>query len=410
MELQKDIVIVGGSAAGVQAARAVAEAGQGQRAMVITAEQRLPYKRTKVSKKFAAGFERDAFALQDQAWWREHGFDLRLGARATELDPAAHTLTLDSGQVVRWERLVLATGATPNRLALDDDVAAHEMVHYAHNIAQVETLRAAAARDTVRSALVVGMGAMGVEVAEQLRRLGKEVTLTGDTPAPLADELNLPGRQRLTGLLGQNGVRLRCGQMVHSVERTEENTAESGLTVTWEGADQGQTFDLVAFCIGTCPRVGLARRAGLSVGRGVEVDGCLRTSHPDIFAAGDAAQHRSGRVTYLWRHATEQGRVAGLNALGGGETYRYVPFRLKVKVFGGYFFALDRPAAADLRRYEVVETNQGQRYLCAYYLDGRLRGLIMMDDEPNQKRYNQAVGERWDRPRFEREFGVNPYA
>jgi 3-phenylpropionate/trans-cinnamate dioxygenase ferredoxin reductase component len=405
LELQRDIVIVGGSAAGVQAARAVAEAGQGQRAMVITAEQRLPYKRTKVSKKFAAGFERDAFALQDQAWWKEHGFELRLGTRVTKLDPAAHTLTLDNGDVVRWERLVLATGATPNRLALDDGVAATDaQVHYAHNIAQVETLRAAAARDTVRSALVVGMGAMGVEVAEQLRHLGKEVTLAGDTPAPLADELNLPGQQRLTALLGQNGVRLRCGQVVRSVERTEE----SGLTVTFKGADQGQTFDLVAFCIGTRPRVGLARRAGLSVGRGVEVDGCLRTSHPDIFAAGDAAQHRnrSGRVTYLWRHAMEQGRVAGLNALGGGETYRYVPFRLKVKVFGGYFFALDRPAPADLDRYEVVETNQGQRHLCAYYLDGRLRGLIMVDDEPNQKRYNLAVGEGWDRPRFEREFGL----
>ena len=371
--------------------------------MLISAELRLPYKRTKVSKKFAAGFERDAFALQDEAWWRHHGFDLRLGARAVALDPHAHSLDLAHGQRLTWDRLVLAVGATANQLPLDDETAASSRVHHAHDISQVEALRAAAAEQDVRTTLVVGAGAMGVEVAEQLRRMGKKVTLTGDTPAPLAEELNLTAQERLASVLAQNGLGLRCDTLVKDVTLAQEG----GLNVRFQGPDKSEArrFDLVVLCMGTRLRVGLARRAGLAVERGVKVDANLRTSCADIFAAGDIAQHPDGRVTYLWRHAMEQGRVAGLNALGGEQRHRHVPFRLKVKVFDHYFFALDRPAPEDLDRHDVVEVRDGPRYLCAYYLEGRLKGLVMMDDEQNQKRYNQAVGEGWSRKKLEEVFG-----
>lgn len=399
MTEHKDIVIVGGSAAGVEAARAVASAGEGSSAMVISAEQRLPYKRTKVSKAFAAGFEQDAFALQEEPWWRDQGFDLRLGVRALSLDPEGRTLDLDDGSRMSWERLVLATGAEAFRLPLAEDVARSGAVHYAHDIAQVEALRGKAAPDAVRSVLVVGMGAMGVEVAEQLKRMGKEVTLAGDTGAVLEQELNAPAQALLAGQLQQNGVRLRIGETVCQVER-----AGQGLRVGFQGSQEEQVYDLVVFCIGTRLRTGLAQAAGLTVDRGVVVDQELRTSSPPIFAAGDAAQQPDGRVTYLWRHAMEQGRIAGLNAMGAAERYTFAPFRLKVKVFGSYYFALDRPAPADEERYEVAESRDGGRYLCAYYLGQRLSGLVMVNDPDNQKRYNLAVVEGWDRRRFEAEF------
>jgi len=362
--------------------------------MLVTAEQRLPYKRTKVSKKFAAGFERDAFALAEADWWRDvAGFDLRLGTRAVELDPKGRTLTLDNGETVRWTRLILATGAEARRLTMDEGAA--ERVHHAHDIAQVEALRAAALAQEARTALVVGTGAMGVEVAEQLRKMGLEVTLTGDSRAPLAEDLNRPAQLRLVRLLEDNGVRLRCGELVRGVELADDEA----LTVAWDSGRR--SFDLVASCVGTRLRVGLARRAGLQVEQGVVVDRQLRTSCPEIFAAGDAAQHPDGRITYLWRHAMHQGRVAGLNALGGNERYTYEPFRLKVKVFGHYFFAMDRP---DPTGHEAAEVDDGQRYVCAYYREGRLTGLIMIDDEANQKAYNQAVVEGWERSRVEETF------
>jgi NAD(P)H-nitrite reductase large subunit len=264
----------------------------------------------------------------------------------------------------------------------------------------VEALRAAALDQQMRTALVVGSGAMGVEVAEQLRVMGLEVTLTDQSEAPLAEELNRTAQQRLARLMEQNGVRLRCGNPVRGVELTDGGE----LAVAWKTG--GSVFDLVASCAGTVLRVGLAQRAGLEVKDGIVVNDQLRTSRPEILAAGDAAQHPDGSVTNLWRHAKEQGRVAGLNALGGSERYTYKPFRLKVKVFGHYFFALNRPKANDEGAYEVGVVDNEKRYVCAYYRQGRLAGLVMIDDEGNQKAYNKAVVEKWERARVEQAFGL----
>jgi 3-phenylpropionate/trans-cinnamate dioxygenase ferredoxin reductase component len=396
----KQIVIIGASAAGVSAAEAVVEAGGGRAVglLLIGAEQRLPYKRTKVSKTFAAGFEPEAFALRERAWFAEHGVKLASGRTVTAIDIEGHTLRLDDNKEVAWERLVLATGAESNRLGLDEEV--DEAVHQAHDIAGVEALRRSALG--AQTALVVGMGVMGVEVAEQLARMGKQVTLVGDSAELMSGELNAPARRRLAGLLEQSGVRLRYEASVERVERVGVG-AGAGLRVVLEGGSV-ERVDMAVSCIGMRPNTALARAAGLSVERGVVVDAQLRTSHPDVYAAGDLAQHPDGRVTHLWRHALHQGRVAGGNAAGGAEGYAFVPFRLKCEVFGGYFFSLGLPAAAELQRYEVVEHAGAARYLCGYYREGRLAGLVMCDDKANQRAYNQAVVEGWQRGVFERAF------
>ena len=171
-------------------------------------------------------------------------------------------------------------------------------------------------------------------------------------------------------------------------------------------ARSGRTdsFDLVAYGTGVEPDIDLAVAAGLDSERGVLVDEQLRTSHPTIFAAGDVAQHRDGRLTHLWRQAEEQGRVAGLNAAGGAESYRFVPFRLKCEIFDHYFFSVGRPTPEEVEAYEVVECTDGTRYLCAYYREGALAGLVMIGDKDRQKQYLRAVVERWSRLRFEAEF------
>ncbi len=121
-------------------------------------------------------------------------------------------------------------------------------------------------------------------------------------------------------------------------------------------------------------------------------------------AAGDVAEHGGGRLTHLWRHAQHQGRVAGINAAGGAATYELVPFRVKCKLFDQYFFALRRPGPGQLDPLEVVEHTSDHRYLCSYYREGRLVGLIMVNDEARQRQYNLAVVEAWERRTFERAF------
>ncbi len=391
---QQRIVIVGGSAAGQSAAEALVERGHRGPVTLITAEDRAPYQRTKVSKSFAAGFARDAFALVEPGWYERHRIELLVGRTVAAIDRAGHRIELDDGARLAWERLVLATGAEPRRLPLPDDVAG--LVHHAHDVTQIEAIAAHARR--AETALVVGMGVLGAEVAEQLARLGKRVTLAGDSSAVMQGELNEPAAKMLRETFVDNGVELAFDDRVCSIARAGAEQLRVELA-----AAGSRSFDMVVCCIGTQLRTELARAAGLRVETGVVVDHQLRTSDPEILAAGDVAQHSGGRLTHLWRHALHQGAVAGANAAGADERYRLEPFRLKCKLFDRYFFSLGRPAPADEASYEVVEerSDDGGRYRCCYYREGRVAGIVMCNDEPRQKLYNQAVVERWERARVE---------
>ena len=363
--------------------------------LLVDAEDRIPYKRTKVSKSFAAGFQRDAFCLAEEPRYRDDGLALLTGRRAIHLDPQAHTLMLDNGRRIGWEKIILATGTTPRRLDVARDVL--ERIHFPVTAAAAEALREEALRS--QTALVIGMGVLGVEVADQLVRMGKKVTVAGNRSVLMPDELNTVASGRLERVLLDAGVELLYETQVNDIQ-----VSDSGYDVSFSGPVPDRSFDLVVCGIGVEPNTALAARAGLEVDRGIRVNHQLQTSHPDVLAAGDVAQHPDGRVTHLWRHAEHQGRVAGRNAAGAGESYRFVPFRLKCSILDSYFFSVGRPAPESLSEYEVVEHTSGARYLCSYYRDSHLEGLIMLNDEDRRSDYLQAVVEKWPRKRFESTF------
>lgn len=390
-----DIAIVGGCAAGCAAASAIQEHTGGRRVVLIDEESRLPYKRTKVSKSFATGFSRDEFRLEEESWYRNNGVELCTGHRVLDIFPENHTVTLDDGRQLQWDSLILATGARARRPAFDPAIV--ERLHFPITAAAVERMRTEAM--DIQHALVVGMGVLGVEVVDQLRRMGKKVTFLGRGGTVMPRELNETGFRRMEEILRAQDVELIFHEEVASVALDGDR-----FVVTMNRSGGMRTFDLIVYCTGVEPNIDLAVSAGLDSQRGVLVDERLRTSHPNIFAAGDVAQHRDGRVTHLWRQAEQQGRIAGLNATGGAEPYRFVPFRLKCEIFDHYFFSVGRPNPEEVEAYDIVEHTDGGRYLCSYYRGDVLDGLIMIGDKDRQKQYLRAVVEGWPRPRFEAEF------
>ena len=390
-----DVAIVGGCAAGFAAASAIRERGDDRRIVLIDEEGRLPYKRTKVSKSFAAGFARDDFRLEEATWYRDNGVELLTGRRVRRIVPKGRAVLLDDGRSIGWDALILATGARPRRPTFDREII--ERLHFPTTARAAERLRIEATG--AESALVVGMGVLGVEVVDQLWRMGKRVTLLGRGGTVMPRELNETGFRRMEEILRAGDVELIFHEEVAEIALDGDR-----LLVTRARSGGMRAFDLVVYATGVEPETDLASAAGLNCERGVLVDERLRTSHPAILAAGDVAQHPGGRITHLWRQAVQQGRIAGLNAAGGAEPYRFVPFRLKCEIFDHYFFSVGRPAPDEVDSYEVAERTDGTRYLCAYYRAGVLAGLIMIGDKDRQKRYLQAVVEGWSRLRFEEEF------
>jgi len=290
--------------------------------------------------------------------------------------------------------------------------------------AQVESLRAALVG--AGRVAVVGSGVLGVEVAEQVRRLGLEVVLVGCHGRLMHRQLNEPAADRLADLMRSEGVELSLGERVGTAERRDHGGFALGLR------QESLEADVLIFCVGVRPRTELAVRSGLAVDHGILVDRALRTSHAAVFAAGDAAQHPDGSVTHLWHAAQHQGTLAARSAVGRDVRHDNPPFRLKCEVFGQYFFsmnvppgafgddALDRaaealPAVTPAARpapsagssgearteapegLEREEQARGPLYRCLYYRGDRLFGVIMVNDRERARRYEAAVREGWPR-------------
>jgi NAD(P)H-nitrite reductase large subunit len=382
-----DIVIVGNGIAGFSAATAARAQAPERSVLLIGEEDRLPYKRTKLSKSIAAGFSRDAFLLEPEAWYREHNIDLMVGCRVMRVDADGHSLVLGDGRMLGWSGLVLATGASPIRPSfLRGDVSG---VYVIRSAKQTERLEEALRE--VEAVCVVGMGVLGVEVAAEILTMGKHVTLVGDCDRLMPRHLNGTAATMLRAEFDARGTALVFNGRVEGVTGGERRALGVRLR------DRVLEVDLCVFCLGVAPNMDLARDAHLQTGRGIVVDDRLRTSHPCIYAAGDAAEHPDGQVTGLWHAAEHQGWVAGTNAAGGDEVDDRLPYRLKCEVFGRYFFSINKPPDDDVTELTVVESVNGSGYRCLYFRDGRLRGVVMVDEPDQAKRYEQAVREEWPR-------------
>jgi len=301
------IVIVGGGLAGATAATELRESGYEGPVALLAGEPHLPYERPPLSKGFLLGNDPlDKAFVHDEKWYAEHHVKLLLDTRAVEVDTDQHVVrTVDSDHA--YERLLLATGATPRRLPMADDSGAP--VAYLRTIEDSKRLKAAFTQGA--DIRIVGAGWIGLEVAAAAREAGSEVTVYEQAELPLLAVLGPEVARAFADLHRRHGVELRLGSQV--------------------GPEDLKGADLVVVGIGAVPDTALAEAAGLDVDNGVLVDERLRTSDPDVYAVGDIAnqQHptlgRRIRVEH-WDNAIEQGKVAAHNLAGGDEVYDRQPY------------------------------------------------------------------------------------
>jgi 3-phenylpropionate/trans-cinnamate dioxygenase ferredoxin reductase subunit len=307
-------VIIGGGLAGAAAAGQLVESGFGGRLVLIADEPDLPYERPPLSKSYLSGDSEFASALvHDDGWYRDH-VDLLQGVPATALDVASHTVSVGGGSSVRYDALLLATGAVPRTL----DVPGGERALTLRTRADADRLKAALGQGT--RVVVVGGGWIGLEVAAAARGAGSEVTLVEAGPAPLAGVLGVQIGSLFADVHAEHGVDIRTAATLEAV--TDDAVVVDGESIA---------ADVVVAGIGVVPDVALAEKAGLRVDDGVVVDASLRTSDPDVYAAGDVAAcyyPRYGRHVRVehWANARNQGPAAARAMLGEDVRYDRLPY------------------------------------------------------------------------------------
>jgi 3-phenylpropionate/trans-cinnamate dioxygenase ferredoxin reductase subunit len=323
MPAESTYVIVGASLTGAKAAQTLREEGFDGNIVLLGEEHERPYERPPLSKGYLLGKEeKSSIYVHEEGWYAENRVDLRLGVRATALDPGAKRVSLDDGGTVAYDRLLLATGASPRRLnAPGGDL---DGVLYLRRVGDSERLQAALRGGG--QVVTVGGGWIGLEVTAAARQAGCEVTVVEPEPVALHRQLGPELGGVFADLHKEHGV----------VFRTRESVTElrgSGGQVTGAVTSSGAVLpaDLVVVGIGAIPSTGLAADAGLDVGNGVIVDAGLRTSAPDVFAAGDVANAfhplfgKHIRVEH-WANALNGGPAAARSMLGQGVSYDAVPY------------------------------------------------------------------------------------
>jgi 3-phenylpropionate/trans-cinnamate dioxygenase ferredoxin reductase subunit len=307
-------VIVGAGVAGGRAAETLRAEGFAGRIVLIGAEPERPYERPPLSKGFLSGtVVDDDFFLRPAAFYAEQGIELRLGTRATALDPEARRVELASGERLAYDLLLIATGAAPRSLPVEG--ADLDGVYLLRTVADARRIRTML--ETAQRVVVIGMGFIGAEVAATCRTLGKEVIALEAAGLPLASALGPEVATRLADVHRARGVDLRTGQVVQGLlgfDHVERVITEDGAV----------DCDLVVVGIGVVPEVGWLAGSGLALDDGVVVDAGYRTNLPGICAAGDVARQYHPRYGAYLRvehfDAAGQGGALAARALLGQDT------------------------------------------------------------------------------------------
>jgi 3-phenylpropionate/trans-cinnamate dioxygenase ferredoxin reductase component len=368
------IVIVGGGLAGAKAAEALREKGFSGSLTMFGDEQHLPYERPPLSKSYLmrqSPFE-DA-VVHPAEWYAEHDVELRLGTHVTAVDTAAHEVELEDGSRVGFDRLLLATGATPRRLPVPGAEATG--VHYLRTRENSDAIRDSFGAG--RRLAIIGAGWIGLEVAAAARQAGTAVTIIESAELPLLAVLGRELAQVFADLHSANEVDLRLGAALKEI--TVEKGHATGLLL---GDGSTVIADAVVIGVGVAPNVALAESAGLDVDNGVLVDAALRTSNPDVYAVGDIANHDHPtlgtrvRVEH-WATALNQPAAAAAAMLDEDVVYEELPYFFSDQYDLGMEYIGHAPPGSYAR--VVVRGDLAAREFVAFWLDDGQHILAAMN-------------------------------
>lgn len=370
---QKDtddrFVIVGGGLAGLEAAKAIRARNATASITMVSGENHLPYNRPALSRVLADGLSFANLLLEEEDFYQRQNIEIISGVLASTVEPAAKTVTLTNGTVLPYTKLLLATGAKP-----------FNPIKHAHGSIPVKVLRCY--EDAVdlmhfaagKRVVLVGGGILGLEAAVALRSRGAAVTVVEYASRILPLQTDEAVSAMLAGRLEKLGIGLLCGASVTEATR-------HGVVLN-DGASMAA--DLVLASMGVRSEMALAVNIGLELSRGIVVDEFMRTSHPDIWAAGDCAEY-NGRVQAIAGAASSMGAVAGA-AMAGDLQAPYQPF-VPATVFEVQGFSLFSAGAVSQETEEsaLYQNKATKQYRRLFFAGGKLCGVLYVGQNPGAK-------------------------
>lgn len=385
------IVVVGASLAGAKAVEALRDSGYDGSLVLLGAEPHPPYERPPLSKGHLLGTaELESAFVNDAGWYDEHEVELMTGTEVTELDTRGHRV-LVGATPQSYSKLLLTTGCSPRRMPLAEQHGAP--VTYLRTMEDSARIKAALRPGS--RVVVIGGGWIGLEVAAAARTVGADAAVVESLDLPLLRVLGGEVAEIFAGLHREHGVDLRLSAEVTAVERTRDRA----VVRLADGA--AIEADLVVVGVGVAPNTALAESAGLDTDNGILVDEHLRTSDPDVYAAGDVAsvQHpvlgQRVRVEH-WDNAIGQGTVAGQNLAGREVAYERLPYFFTDQ----YDLGMEYVGYVPRSGYDSVvlrgDTTESRVFTAFWLREGTVLAGMQANDWDATEQIRQVVGRHVD--------------
>ncbi|MBF0337454.1 MAG: NAD(P)/FAD-dependent oxidoreductase [Nitrospirae bacterium] len=322
------IVIVGGGIAGVSAAEAARKVSAQAKVILISKEPYLPYYRINLTRYLAGEVSNKELEIHPASWYKDKDIDILLGAELSGIDLQNKTLAMTDGSTQSYDKLILTVGSQPFVPAITG--ADKSNVTVLRTMADAEFLLDNCQGQT--RCVCIGGGLLGLETAGALSKRGVNVTLLEGYDWLLPRQLNQKAGNILQRHISKdftihNGVKTReiIGQ-----QRADSVVLDNGTEIA---------TDMVIVTTGVRSNTDLAGKAGLTVNNGIIVDDTMATSDPDVYAAGDAAEHE-GVIYGTWVASMSQGSIAGTNAAGQHAEFKGMPRSNMLKVLGYDMFSI----------------------------------------------------------------------
>lgn len=387
--------IIGNSAAGLFAAEAIRRHDDNGQIDIISDETYPAYARCLTSYYLIGQMTDEQIFLRDGDHYSSNNFQLNLGQKAVEVDPQRQEVRTDAGRVFSYDKLLIATGASP--MMPDLPGIRNRGVFGLRTLADAKGITAFTGQG--KQAVVVGGGFVSLKAAYALMKTGMKVTCIISSGQILSQMLDRAAADILAALLVEHGLQIKYMTDVAEILGDEINgeAVTNGVRLT---TGEVIAADVVIVGKGVTPNTAFLMGTGVRTDRGIVVDDFLMTSVTDIYAAGDVVQATdllSGekRINAIWPNATEQGRVAGLNMVG-----IRTPYEGSIGMNSADFFGLSTIAAGvtrgDGEQFEVITVNvpSKNQYLRLVFREDTLAGYIIVGDTSRAGILTALVRER----------------
>lgn len=370
-------LIVGNGMAGISAAQEIRHADPDGRILVVGDEKEPYYYRASLSEWMAGETTDDMLPGRTTAFYTDMRLE-QLVDHVTHIDATTKMATLRDGDSIRYQKLLIATGARANTFPIEG----LNDIHVYRTIADVRKLRSLVG--CCGRAMILGGGILGLELAGALHRMGIEQIAVVQRPefvgGPLLDR---PAAEWLQARMQADGIDLFIND---TVERVADQKAHLKNGHTWQ-------FDVLVESVGITPV--FPKTKGLNVGRGIRIDAHCRTNLTDIYAAGDCTETRlpgsdRWRTTRIWLDCARQGKIAGCNMAGGNESLPSTPFFNASLIYTALYAYIGEPHGENGQAYVWQE---GDGYRKVRVLDGRLVGALLLGQRRGSLALLKAIGQ-----------------